>query len=532
MKKFILSLFIFSSYSFSYDLDSIPQDRPVHTAYVLNLNHHFYLTTAFRALNTGLCLISKDNHEEWVNLNIYQNPETKDMPEDFNENDYGDEIYRGYMTQINDRECSANESGINELVKVRQASETSPLLIEHWKQGSWSDFRLKAEVIEETTDANPFGVINFSRNLSYRTEPGSMTSDTANIYLATAKSARIDENTIEYNSITWNDQNVLAPESIPIGVSSEGYFAKIIHTEGAGGYGTSRSMSWSLMSGTSFGNFPDGIPQVYGVVNFSYDDTYLLFQRYLAFGNGSVESYNPPWQEFDLESVCINRTTSWKYVFHQGYGVFDSDGYFISQDLISVPYSTNIEGYGVWSGNLLLTKDTINGIPYYCKNLSDGSLVIPLTQDCAGHQAAHANQTEQMKLFEIPDGTVLVDDSGNEYYVRVLRPRRVYSHEPLENCSNLSIEATQETKDHTFFEYLDTLMPPKGAVIYGGNSYIPYEDDDGDGFLNIFDAFPEDPLKNTDVDHDGIDDSEDSEILQFIPAYKKYLDKNLFFHNP
>ena len=59
------------------------------------------------------------------------------------------------MTQIND-ECSANESGINELVKVRQASETSPLLIEHWKQGSWSDFRLKAEVIEGATDASPF----------------------------------------------------------------------------------------------------------------------------------------------------------------------------------------------------------------------------------------------------------------------------------------------------------------------------------------------------------------------------------------
>ena len=57
-------------------------------------------------------------------------------------------------------------------------------------------------------------------------------------------------------------------------------------------------------------------------------------------------------------------------------------------------------------------------------------------------------------------------------------------------------------------------------------------DDDGDGFLNIFDAFPEDPLKNTDVDHDGIDDSEDSEISQFIPAYEKYLDKNLFFYNP
>ena len=74
-------------------------------------------------------------------------------------------------------------------------------------------------------------------------------------------------------------------------------------------------------------------------------------------------------------------------------------------------------------------------------------------------------------------------------------------------------------------------MPPKGAVIMEVILYT-YEDDDGDGFLNIFDAFPEDPLKNTDVDHDGIDDSEDSEILQFIPAYKKYLDKNLFFHNP
>ena len=44
-----------------------------------------------------------------VNLNICQNPETKDMPEDFNENDYGDEIYRGYITQINDRNASANE---------------------------------------------------------------------------------------------------------------------------------------------------------------------------------------------------------------------------------------------------------------------------------------------------------------------------------------------------------------------------------------------------------------------------------------
>ena len=46
--------------------------------------------------------------------------------------------------------------------------------------------------------------------------------------------------------------------------------------------------------------------------------------------------------------------------------------------------------------------------------------------------------------------------------------------------------------------------------------------------MNIFDAFPEDPLKNTDVDHDGIDDSEDSEIIQFIPAYKKYLDRGIF----
>lgn len=531
MKKFILCLLIYCSNSFSYDLDSIPQDRPVHTSYVLTLNHHFYLTTAFRALNTGLCLVSKDRHEEWVNLNIYQDPETKDMPEDFNENDYGEEIFRGYLTQINDKECSASESGIIELVKARQASETSPLLIEHWKQGSISDFRLKTEVIEEATDTNPFGVINFSRNLSYRAEPGSTTSDTLNIYLATAKSARIDENTIEYNSITWNDQNVLAPESIPIGISSEGYFAKIIHTEGSGGYGTSRSMSWNTMTGSSFGNFPDGIPQVYGVVNFSYDDTYLLFQRYIAFGNGSAESYNPPAQVSDLENVCINRTSSWQYVFHQGYGVFDVDGYFIS-DAITVPFSTNVEDFGAWSGNLILTKDRITGIPYYCKNLSDGSLVAPLTQGCAGHQQVHDDQTEQMMLFEIPDGTVLVDEGGNEYYIRVLRPRRVYSHEPLENCSNLSIEATQETQDHTFFEYLETSMPPRGAIIHGTNSFVPYDDDDGDGFLNIFDAFPEDPQKNIDVDHDGIDDAIDDLILQYIPSYEKYLDLDLFIHNP
>ena len=50
--------------------------------------------------------------------------------------------------------------------------------------------------------------------------------------------------------------------------------------------------------------------------------------------------------------------------------------------------------------------------------------------------------------------------------------------------------------------------------------------------MNIFDAFPEDPQKNTDVDHDGIDDAIDDLILQYIPSYEKYLDLDLFIHNP
>ena len=77
-------------------LDSIPQDRPVHTAYVLNMNHHFYLTTAFRALNTGLCLISKDNHEEWVNF-IAQHIGINAVPAMIIDKDGGETISQIYI---------------------------------------------------------------------------------------------------------------------------------------------------------------------------------------------------------------------------------------------------------------------------------------------------------------------------------------------------------------------------------------------------------------------------------------------------
>ena len=51
---------------------------------------------------------------------------------------------------------------------------------------------------------------------------------------------------------------------------------------------------------------------------------------------------------------------------------------------------------------------------------------------------------------------------------------------------------------------------------------MPDADEDEDGVLNYNDAFPLDPLKSTDADYDGVDDAEDTEVLQsslLVPEY-------------
>ena len=72
----------------------------------------------------------------------------------------------------------------------------------------------------------------------------------------------------------------------------------------------------------------------------------------------------------------------------------------------------------------------------------------------------------------------------------------------------------------------DSSRDPK----YSGLSYLPPEDADDDGVLNFKDAFPEDPTKSSDVDFDGIDDSEDATSDRYIFDHTQFIVPNATEH--
>jgi hypothetical protein len=98
-----------------------------------------------------------------------------------------------------------------------------------------------------------------------------------------------------------------------------------------------------------------------------------------------------------------------------------------------------------------------------------------------------------------------------------------------------------DTPDHNFFNYPVQTIPRSGAILVNeysndtskdlyasGVKYSKNLDQDGDGVLNFLDAFPTDPSKSKDADYDGIDDSTDGNISQFVPAIDKKLGQSLY----
>ena len=148
----------------------------------------------------------------------------------------------------------------------------------------------------------------------------------------------------------------------------------------------------------------------------------------------------------------------------------------------------------------------------------------------------------ELPSIDIPDGTIVTDESGNTFYIRVLKSRKVYAYHELSKCDGLSLQESIDTPDHKTFIYLNEIdIPPSGAILYNqyssgdtadqqylGRVYVANEDDDGDRVLNFLDSFPEDATKSKDDDYDGIEDSEDSDITQRVMTWKKYIDKDIF----
>ena len=134
---------------------------------------------------------------------------------------------------------------------------------------------------------------------------------------------------------------------------------------------------------------------------------------------------------------------------------------------------------------------------------------------------------EDFPPFDIIDGTTITASDGNEYYIRVLRPRLVWSEVPIENCATLTIPSSKETPDHTFFNFVDLTIPRSGAILVNELDATAYYskdgDQDADGVPNYLDAFPTDSSKSRDDDYDGIDDAVDIVLNPYQINFDKKL---------
>ena len=522
----VLLLLGFNSKLLSIDITTISKTKEIWTDHTASLYHDFYLMEGFRPVNQGLCRANNSDYKNWINLNTLADPISKEMPSSYDPSNSSEDIFNiGYKSNINDRNCGVNEDNYFHVIKARQTSDDSPLTINSYKirEPSLSDSRWQLEVAEDVSANNPYGVLKYDFNIY------GLLRDNG-LYLNHAES-RYDESgeNVIVDSITYVDAFLVFPNLTP-GTVIETYRARINHTVGGSGYGTIIAMQQGgfdtqVTVPVPHGSFPDGIPDGITTTNFAYNDNYLLF-------NSTIVNYpGSPWVQSgaDSKTSCIDRKNFWTYVPNFGYGVYDSNGDRLSGSEITATYN------GISIG---LTGTNIN-MEYTCKNMSDGSTATSTDCSDGGGEGAMYQPTP---VTDIPDGTVVSDSNGNQYYIRVLKPRKVYVYNDLAQCDDLTIQDQIDTLDHKAFIYLnENNIPPSGAILFNqyesgdtidaqylGKVFVANEDDDGDGVLNFLDAFPDDATKSVDDDYDGIDDSDDSDIAQRVMNWNKFLDKDIF----
>ena len=505
--KYLFLIFIASSL-FSYDLNSIGKDKEVWTDPVINLNHQFQLMVGFGRATDYLCLYRASDYKNYSNI------------KDDNTNSIG------FKAILDNPSCGTAETNSPWIFKSEQVSSNSDLVIEMFNPKDTTDTRSKLILKEETSTANPFGILTLDYNLTLK-------ESQLALYGATFESTRLGNNDIEFKTAVYVDEVLISP-STGAGQASEFYASKVVHTPNSGGTGSVSSFYWH----SSTDNFPAATASEVGTTNFAYDSNYVRYHRIDGLGAGTTSDR------------CLKRDTYWTYIpYWIGYGIYDANGDRLTGTNLNISVSfTGLDtAGGSFSGTLVIHSGSSILMNTACKKVKDGSHydgnnVCPGTVGQVHLPVTIGGEVyENFPLLNIPNETILTDGSSNEYYVRVVRPRKVYAEEPISSCASLTVPASMDTPDHNFFNYPVQTIPRSGAILVNeysndtskdlyasGVKYSKNLDQDGDGVLNFLDAFPTDPSKSKDADYDGIDDSTDGNISQFVPAIDKKLGQSLY----
>ena len=542
MKVILLIALIFSSGIFSkdggeaipnvtWDISGIGEERPLKLIGKLFYVHQYHLDLAFGRVNDYLCLFRNTEYQKFSNL----------------------EDGVGYEAILDNNACQNGEVNLPWLVVSKQATTSDNLVIELSMPNNFADARLKLTLEEETSLANPYGVLTLDYN--YLSMGG------APLYNATYESSVLDNNQVQFQATVFLDNGILTGTAL--GQTLLFYGTKILHNQNSDGYGTVTELVFAPNADNAYANvvpqffplgytknYPDGNPANITTTNFAYNNNVVKYETTTGYTGQKNQIYNADTTALEPSSpgteLCVSRTNSWDYVPPKRYGVFNSSGdriTFSTNDITQVQTASynyeNPEGNTLWNANpkIKIFSSSWVGTALQCKKLADQT---PFGNGlCPGTDMNDPNPTAQIvringhdyqnfPLFDVPEGTVLTIDNpgvdGNEYYVRQLGVAKVYPAKPQgdADCDSLTIQPSLTTPDHTFFNYPVVATPRTGAVLVNklnatkdlfsqslGNYYSKDGDADSDGVPNYLDAFPTDPLKSIDADHDIVDDAED-----------------------
>ncbi len=157
--KIILFIFlIFTNYSFSFpDLSSFNDPRSedglggytrkdIKTDVKLFYVHQYHLDLAFGRVNDYLCLIKNTEYQNFSNLGTWGS------------------YTIGYEAILNNQACQNGEVNLPWLVVSKQATSTDNLVVEMLMPNKVADPRIKLILEEETSVANPYGVLTLDYN--------------------------------------------------------------------------------------------------------------------------------------------------------------------------------------------------------------------------------------------------------------------------------------------------------------------------------------------------------------------------------
>jgi hypothetical protein len=122
--------------------DVTDKSKPIWTDFTADLYHQFVSQTPFRGLNVALCTFNSSEYQNFTNFKAGEDGATS----------------QAYKANLNDNNCSVNESNDAYIFRSTQQDSDSPLIIESWLEGLSMD-RAKLTVEEEVSDANPFGIM-------------------------------------------------------------------------------------------------------------------------------------------------------------------------------------------------------------------------------------------------------------------------------------------------------------------------------------------------------------------------------------